>query len=88
MDVDGPSVLAIWHLFGDLRNLGGMTTSAGLMPVALFEVRLNVRTKYIGKTRFSFGERLSTAERLRRFRPELAPLFSVLATDVFRSSKR
>lgn len=88
IDVDGPSVLSILRLLGNVRNLGGTNTDPGFMPLAPFEVRLKVRNEYIGTTTFSLGERVSTISRLRRFRPDIAPLVSVLARDAIRFFKR
>lgn len=88
IDVEGPSILSIWRLLGNLRNLGEINTESGFVTLEPFEVRLKVRNEYVGTTSFSIGERVSTLARLRRFRPEIAPLARVLARDAIRYFKR
>lgn len=88
IDVEGPSVLSIWRLLGNLRNLGEMNTESGFVTLEPFEVRLKVKNEYIGTTTLALGERVSTISRLRRFRPDIAPLVNVLARDAIRYFKR
>ena len=87
LDVDGPSVLAIWRLLGDLRKFGENTANSGFKPIGQFEVIINVRSEKIGSSSFSLGEQLSTIAKLRKFRPDLRPMVSVLIRDTLRALK-